>query len=82
MYTCQFAWTLHTCKTAKDRREQISICHWRTGRVRKRGGREGEGEREKDRQRQRYREIAIQRGLKIVGKRQIERQRDRETATM
>lgn len=50
--------------------------------MRKRGGREGEGEREKDRQRQRYREIAIQRGLKIVGKRQIERQRDRETATM
>lgn len=62
MYTCLFAWTLHTCKTAKDRREQISICHWSYREGEKEGGREVEGEREKDRHRQRYREIAIQRG--------------------
>lgn len=53
MYTCQFAWTLHTCKTAKDRREQISICHWsyREGEKEGGAGREREKERKTDRDR-------------------------------
>ena len=53
MYTCQFAWTLHTCKTAKDRREQISICHWsyREGEKEGGAGRAREKERKTDRDR-------------------------------
>jgi hypothetical protein len=55
LYTCQFAWTLHTCKTAKDRRGQISICPWsyREGEKERReqGGRGREKERNTGRDR-------------------------------